>query len=63
MRAAMVSRWPGCFIPSVPAKSVMGKTDDDVVNKRLRYLNEFVKKMAKLPHLFYGEEFQALLRS
>lgn len=50
----MVNRWPGCFIPSVPAKSIMGKNDDDIVKKRLRYLNEFVKKMAKLPHLFYG---------
>lgn len=58
----MKQRWPGCFIPAVPDKNVM-KNDETLVLTRERLLNDFVKKMAKLPNLYYGEEFQALIRS
>ncbi len=59
----MVARWPGCFIPSIPAKNAFQKNDASTIIKRTRYLNEFVKKIAKLHHLYYSEEFQTLLRS
>jgi hypothetical protein len=62
MRLALVKRFPGCFIPSIPEKSI-SIIDDQIVNKRQRYLNDFVRRMAKLPHLYNSEEFQALLRS
>lgn len=62
LREAMKQRWPGCFIPAVPDKNVM-KNDETLVLTRERLLNDFVKKMAKLPNLYYGEEFQALIRS
>ncbi len=63
MRAAIVARWPGCFVPSIPAKNALLKNDTSTIKKRTRYLNDFVKKIAKLSHLYYGEEFQTLLRS
>jgi hypothetical protein len=50
----MVQRWPGCFVPSIPAKNAILKNDTDIVVRRKRYLNEFVKKIARLPHLYYG---------
>ncbi len=59
----MVARWPGCFVPSIPAKNALSKNDTAIIKKRTRYLNDFVKKIAKLPHLYFGEEFQTLLRS
>jgi sorting nexin-1/2/sorting nexin-4 len=62
MRAALIKRFPGCFIPSIPDKSI-SIVDDEIANKRQRFLNDFVKKMSKLPHLYNSEEFQALLRS
>ena len=54
MRVAMVTRWPGCFVPSIPAKNALNKNDVSIIKKRTRYLNDFVKKMAKLPHLYYS---------
>lgn len=63
MRSAIVNRWPGCFVPSIPAKNALAKNDPSIIKKRTRYLNDFVKKIATLPHLYYGEEFQTLLRS
>lgn len=62
MRAALVKRWPGCFIPSVPSKTLM-KNDDEQVRKRLRYLNDFIRKIIQLPHLYNSQEFQLLIRS
>ena len=58
----MVKRFPGCFIPSIPEKAI-SIVDDQILFKRQRFLNDFVRKMSKLPHLYYSEEFQALLRS
>ena len=63
MRLAMTKRWPGCFIPSIPNKNFLKKNDVDYIVKRERFLNDFIKKMAHLPHLYYSEEFQALIRS
>jgi hypothetical protein len=54
----MKQRWPGCYIPAVPDKN-----DEQIVLNRERFLNDFVKKMAKLPNLYYAEEFQTLIRS
>lgn len=62
MRLALVKRFPGCFIPSIPEKSI-SLIDDEVANKRMRYLDDFLKRVARLTHLYNSEEFQALLRS
>lgn len=62
MRVALVKRFPGCFIPSIPEKAI-SIVDDQIINKRQRYLSYFIRKMSKLSHLYNSEEFQALLRS
>ena len=54
MRVAMIARWPGCFVPSIPAKNMLNKNDKYIIKRRVRYLNDFVKKVAKLPHLYYS---------
>lgn len=54
MRVALVKRFPGCFIPSIPDKSI-SIVDNEIVNKRQRYLNDFVRKITKLPHLYNSE--------
>lgn len=54
MRVAMMKRWPGCFIPSIPARDAFNKNSPEVIVDRERYLNDFVKKIAKLPNLYYG---------
>lgn len=59
----MKQRWPGCFIPAVPDKNAIAKNDEQVILNRERFLNDFVRKIAKLPYLYYAEEFQTLIRS
>lgn len=54
MRVALVKRFPGCFIPSIPDKAI-SIVDPEIVNKRQRYLNDFVRKITKLSHLYNSE--------
>lgn len=63
LREVLLQRWPGCFIPAVPDKKVIGKNDDMIKKNRERFLDSFVKKIASLPYLYYSQEFQVLLRS
>lgn len=63
MRGVMVKAWPGCLIPSIPSKNPLLKNEEEMSRKRERYLDDFVRKMALRPHLYYSEEFQAFLRS
>lgn len=51
MRVALGKRFPGCFIPSIPDKSI-SLIDDQITNKRRRYLNDFVRKITKMPHIY-----------
>ena len=62
MRVGLVKRFPGCFIPSIPDKAI-SLVDPYIVDKRQRYLNDFIRKVTKLTHIYHSEEFQALLRS
>ena len=63
LREVLLQRWPGCFIPAVPDKKVIGKNDEMIKKNRERFLDSFVKKIASLPYLYYSQEFQVLLRS
>jgi len=38
LRDVMVGRWPGCFIPPIPAKKAIGNKDENVVEDRRRFL-------------------------
>ncbi|EGR29255.1 PX domain protein, partial [Ichthyophthirius multifiliis] len=62
LKEALNSRWPGCFVPSIPAKE-LNSTNQNVVENRARFLNSFCNQVAGLSHLFYSEEFQIFIRS
>jgi len=63
MRSAMVLRWPGCFVPPLPPKKLLNKSETSFVEERRRLLELFCSKLAKLKHLWYAEEFQVFLRT
>lgn len=51
------------YIPPIPSKKLLGKTETQTTLNRIRFLNEFLKKVASLSHIYYGEEFQVFIRS
>jgi hypothetical protein len=63
LRRILQGAWPGCYIPALPDKDPINKNDDEVIKKRQRMLGEFLRKLASLPHIFYSQEVQTLLRS
>ena len=72
-------RWPGCYVPPLPPKQAMvnqiiakkilvenkkqGNLDNEFIEERRKFLQNFCRKMTELPHLFYSEEFKLFLRS
>lgn len=63
VRGYLVARWPGCFVPPLPIKKMIGNSDVSFVEERRRGLATFTHEMAKLKHLWYSKEFQTFLRS
>lgn len=57
LREVMVQKWPGCFVPSIPPKTLMGKNDKSVVLARSRALNFFCISVSENPNLYYSKEF------
>lgn len=50
----MLKRWPGCYIPPIPEKKVVGNSESNFVENRKNGLDIFVKEMATLAHLWYS---------
>ena len=62
VRRKLKENWPGIFIPAIPDKAVKN-SDQKVIQERLLFLDHFVKKCARMDHIYYSEEFQIFLRS
>lgn len=62
LRIKLKENWPGIFIPSIPDKTVKNK-GDHVIQERTLFLDHFMKKCAKMDHIYYSEEMQLFLRS
>lgn len=62
LRKKLKDNWPGIFIPAIPDKTIKS-TDVKVIEERVLFLDHFVKKCARLDHIYYSEEFQLFLRS
>lgn len=58
LRQALVTRWPGVFVPPVPPKQSVGNKKDKFVANRMHFLDLFMKKISKIPHLINSDEFQ-----
>lgn len=48
----MIERWPGCFVPAIPDKKMIGNNEEVFKMNRERFLDNFVKKVAGLDHLY-----------
>lgn len=62
IRKKLKDNWPGIFIPAIPDKT-LNNADAKVIEERILFLDHFVKKCARVDHIYYSEEFQLFLRS
>lgn len=62
LRSSLVNRWPGTFIPAVPAKKAVGNKDDRYIEHRRHFLQRFLRKVGALPHILNSDEFKIFSR-
>jgi sorting nexin-1/2 len=62
LRRTLFSRFLGLYVPSLPEKKAMGKTDQFFVQERMHHLNAFLKEISQLPYLYESQEFQLFMR-
>ena len=56
------TRWPGCYIPSIPEKKMMNQNTDQYVEERRLLLERFMKEIAKYDYIIYSKEFKVFCR-
>ena len=61
-RTVLIARFPGLYVPPIPPKKAMDKTDKRVVEERSQLLNLFIKQLVRCPYLYDSEEFHLFIR-
>lgn len=62
LRNSLVNRWPGTFVPAIPSKKAVGNKDDKYIEHRRYFLQRYLRKLGKLPHLLNSDEFKLFAR-
>jgi hypothetical protein len=52
LRKTFYSRFLGLYVPPIPEKKAMGKTEGLFVEERQFFLDRFLKEVAQLPYLY-----------
>ena len=63
LRLALQERWPGCYVPAIPEKSVMGDKEEAFVEQRRSLLERFMRECGKYEYLIESKEFKIFTRS
>ena len=58
----LVERWPGCFIPCIPEKQILGDKEDGFIEERRSLLNRFVYECSKFNFIIESKEFRIFAR-
>lgn len=62
LRQALATRWPGTYVPGIPAKKAIGNKDDTYIEHRRYFLQRFLRRIGQLPHLLNSDEFKLFAR-
>lgn len=56
------TRWPGCYVPAIPEKKMVGNNDSQFIEDRRQLLERFVKEIAKFDYIVFSKEFKVFVR-
>lgn len=62
LRASLVDRFPGLYVPNVPSKKAIGNTKQAFVEERCFLLNMFIKQLCRCPYLIDSQEFAIFVK-
>lgn len=63
LRLKLVERWPGIYLPNIPKKQLVGKTDQEIIEIRIELINRFFFKLSKLTDIFNSNEIDFFLQN
>lgn len=56
------TRWPGCYVPSIPEKKLMNGKNEEFVEERRSLLERFMKEISKYDYIIHSKEFKIFSR-
>ena len=56
------TRWPGCYVPSIPEKKMINQNNEQFVEERRVLLERFMKEIAKYDYIVFSKEFKVFAR-
>jgi hypothetical protein len=59
---ALNERWPGCYVPAIPEKQIIGDKEEGFVEERRQLLERFIRECAKYESLIESKEFKIFAR-
>lgn len=77
LRAGLVERWPGCYVPAIPEKKMIAadtsssnvtdwklqsQSDSEFIEMRRALFERFIRELAKFEYLIESREFQLFAR-
>lgn len=62
IRKVLVQRWPGCYVPPLPKKKIVGDMNKENLRERTAFFEDFYKKISQIKFLYYSKEYQLFLR-
>ena len=54
----LCDRWPGCFIPCIPEKQILGDKEDGFIEERRSLLNRFILECSKFDFILNSDDFK-----
>lgn len=62
LRSLLVKNWPGFYIPAIPPKVKLGKTDDHIVQERCYIFDRFMKSISDISYIWDSLEVKMFIR-
>jgi hypothetical protein len=62
LHVTLAARWPGCFIPCIPEKQILGDKEDGFIEERRSLLDRFIRECAKFEFILESQEFKIFAR-
>ena len=62
LHVTLTTRWPGCFIPCIPEKQILGDKEDGFIEERRSLLDRFIRECAKFEFILESQEFKIFAR-
>ena len=62
LHVQLSTRWPGCFIPCIPEKQILGDKEEGFIEERRSLLDRFIRECAKFEFILESQEFRIFAR-